>query len=424
MIRPLLRSLIATGVIAWPAAAALRVPAFTAYLDPDPNAAEVSPARGIHGWKDSQQKVVWFGEFKTPGLLTAAIALRLPANEASALRLTVGDTVRLATVTGRGMEAVVTADFGEFTATTNGYTRLALETLASSGKTFGDIDALQLDGPAADGAHFNLEPRRNAASVHLAYPTPAAAAIAAFHVEVTAVEDPVATFYMACGWRRGYLGMQVNSATERRIIFSVWDSGSEAVDRAKVAAADRVQLLAKGAGVVATDFGHEGTGGHSHLVHPWKTGQPQRFVVTATPADATHTIYSGYWFQPGPRRWLLIASFKAPKDGNHLRGLHSFSEDFWDGNGHVRRKARYGAQWIQTADGAWSELTTATFSHDPTGRTARLDRFMGVEEGGFFLSQGGFGPGFTRFGEKFTRPASGSRPVLELPVVPVVPVSP
>ena len=37
----------------------------------------------------------------------------------------------------------------------------------------------------------------------------------------------------------------------------------------------------------------------------------------------------------------------------------------------------------------------ATFSHDPTGREHRLDRFMGVEQGQFFLSHGGFAEGFT-----------------------------
>jgi hypothetical protein len=35
---------------------------------------------------------------------------------------------------------------------------------------------------------------------------------------------------------------------------------------------DQTQLLAKGEGVEASVFGHEGTGGHSHLVYPWKTG--------------------------------------------------------------------------------------------------------------------------------------------------------
>jgi hypothetical protein len=40
----------------------------------------------------------------------------------------------------------------------------------------------------------------------------------------------------------------------------------------------------------------------------------------------------------------------------------------------------------------------------------RLDRFMGVENGQFFLSHGGFVPGFTEYGMKFTRPASGIAP--------------
>ena len=48
-------------------------------------------------------------------------------------------------------------------------------------------------------------------------------------------------------------------------------------------------------------------------------------------------------------------------------------------------------------------------------RSDRLDRFMGVENGQFFLHHGGFVNGFTKFGEKFTRPADGRRPVeLEL----------
>lgn len=415
MIRRLLLGLLATGAFTWTSLAAMRIPAFTAYLDPDPNAAEVTAEHGIRGWKDAHQKVLWFGEFKTAGKLTAAVLLRLPTNETSWFKLTVGDKVLLAHNSGRGMDRVVTVRFGELTVTTNGYTRFTLESVGASGENFGEIDGLLLDGPAVAGAHFNLEPRRNAASVHLAYPTPTNSAITAFHTEVTAVEDPVATFYMACGWRRGYLGMQVNSGQERRIIFSVWDSGNEAVDRAKVAAENRVQLLAKGEGVHASDFGNEGTGGHSHLVYPWKTGQPQRFVVTAKPTDTSHTIYSGYWFQPEQQRWMLIASFKAPKDGAYLRGLHSFSEDFWDGNGYVRRKALYGNQWMQTSDGTWTELVKATFSHDATGRSARSDRFMGVEGGRFFLSHGGFVPGWTKFGEPFTRPETGHAPVIDLP---------
>ena len=57
----------------------------------------------------------------------------------------------------------------------------------------------------------------------------------------------------------------------------------------------------------------------------------------------------------------------------------------------------------------------ASFSHDATGKADRLDRFMGVENGQFFLHQGGFVNGFTKYGEKFTRPGSSRRPAeLEL----------
>ena len=238
--------------------------------------------------------------------------------------------------------------FKAFDIATPGYQRFTLESLNPAGKPAGDIEALVLQGPAAEEAHFNLKARRNAASVHLVYPVPTGTNVAAFYCEVTGLEDPLWTYYMACGWHRGYFGMQVNSPTERRIIFSVWDSGGEAVDRGKVADENRVKLVAKGEGVYAGDFGNEGTGGHSHLVYPWKTGEKQRFLVTAKPVDATHTIFSGYYFHPDKKQWVLISSWKAPKEGGYLRGLYSFSENFGGANGHLRRKALYGNQWIRT----------------------------------------------------------------------------
>jgi hypothetical protein len=136
--------------------------------------------------------------------------------------------------------------------------------------------------------------------------------------------------------------------------------------------------------------------------------------VTAKP-DGTHTEYSGYWWHPEQNKWLLLATFRAPKDGKYLRGLYSFSEDFDGSSGHIRRKALYGPQWLQTADGKWREQLTASFSHDGTGKADRLDRFMGVENGRFFLSQGGFVNGFTKYGEVFTRPASDKPPIVVLP---------
>jgi hypothetical protein len=176
--------------------------------------------------------------------------------------------------------------------------------------------------------------------------------------------------------------------------------------------------MGKGDGVYSGDFGNEGTGGHSHLKYMWKTGEKQKFIVTAEPVEKTFTIFSGYWFHPERKEWMLISSWKAPKEGGYLRGLHSFSENFGGHNGHLLRKARYGNQWIRTADQKWAELTTATFSHDPTGKSDRFDRYMGVEERQFFLSHGGFLDGYCDFGDKFDRPATGKAPAdLKLPAI-------
>lgn len=407
---------------------ALRVPAFTAYLDPDPNGARISPRGGVTRWSDSELKVLWFGELKQAGRLRVAVALSLPLGVVSKLRLSVAGEAHEAQAKGAGPGNEVKADFGTIEIKAPGYQRFELKSLNVAGTPFGDLAALVLDGPAAAGAHFNLKERRNAASVHLMYPVEKDAKIDWFYNEVTAVEDPVATYYMACGFHRGYFGMQVNGPAERRIIFSVWDAGSEAVSRAKVGAPDRVQLVAKGDGVDAGDFGNEGTGGHSHLVYNWKTGETQRFLVGARAVDATHTIYAGYWWHPEKKAWMLIAAMKAPKDGGLLRGLYSFSENFGGSNGHLLRKALYGNQWVHAAGagagGEWKEQTTAKFSHDPTGREDRLDRFMGVEDGKFFLSQGGFKEGFTKYGEMFNRPATGKLPEGLGAGVPVIPEMP
>ena len=396
------------------ATADLRVPAFTAYFDPVSSRARISSRSGVTGWKDPSVKVHWFGEFPNPGALDVSLALRPPDGAKSKFRLAVSGQAKEFVARGAGTNTV-RVELGRFNLPQGGYHRFTLESLNPAGTASGDIDALILGGPAAAGAHFNLKPRRNAASVHLRYPVPRGTNVAAFYCEMTGIDDPVHTYYMACGWHRGYFGMQVNSEKERRIIFSVWDSGNEAVDRKKVDDENRVTLMAKGEGVNAGDFGNEGTGGHSHLKYPWRAGEKQRFLVTARPTNGTFTVFSGYYFHPDQQRWMLISSWRAPKDGGWLRGLYSFSENFVGNNGHLRRKALYGNQWIRTDAAQWIELTAAGFSFDSTGKADRLDRFMGIEDGQFFLSHGGFVPGRTAGGEKYTRPALGLPPKIVLP---------
>jgi hypothetical protein len=383
----------------------IKVPAFTAYLNPNSGAAQVGPEE-ITGWSSSDS-VVWGGMLNA-GELKAKVILKLPPGAMSRLKLTIDGQSNEVDVTGAVGPAV--AEFASFKTTAEGYQRIELTGISKSGNIFGDIQELVLSGPAVKDAFFNLKPRRNAASVHLHYPVEKRVEVASFYNELVPRKDPVATYYEACGFSRGYFGIQVNSSTERRVIFSVWDAGLEGIDRRKVKDENRVKLIAKGEGVVATDFGNEGTGDHSHLKYNWKTGQTQRFLVTAK-ADGDATIYSGYFYFSEKQRWGLIASFRAPHDGKLLRGLYSFSENFGGSNGDLQRLCEYANQWIKTPDGKWIELTTAQFTHDSTGGKDRRDFGAGItKDGHFYLSNGGFYSEPVKYGDVFTRPSGGQAP--------------
>jgi len=177
--------------------AELRVPAFTAYTLPDPDGARISQRGGVTRWNRPDLKVVWYGQFKQTGEITATVSLRLPKDDKSKLKLTVAGQSREVTVTGAGNDTLVSADFGTYMVKETGYQSFSLESLNAADQPAGDLDALLLAGPAARDAHFNLKERRNAASVHLAYPVPRGTNVQALYCEVTAVEDPLWTFYLS-----------------------------------------------------------------------------------------------------------------------------------------------------------------------------------------------------------------------------------
>jgi len=380
----------------------IAIPGFTAYSEPDSDAIEMDEQRGFVKWTDPSKAIVWHGKLLTAG--DARVRVRFegaPANRT--FRMTVDRQVRRASVKDD------VADFGTFRITKPGYEAFKLEALGRAGSPLGVPTALLLNGPALAGAQFNLKPRRNAASVHLGYPIAEGVKATRFYAEVEAREDPLHTYYEVCGFRRGYFGIQVNSPTERRIIFSIWDAGSEAVDRGKVADENRVKLLEKGEGVVASDFGSEGTGGHSHLVYPWKKGQTYRLMATAKPVGNA-TEYAGYFWFPETKTWGIIAKFRAPKDGGYLKGLYSFNENFWGTNGNLKRAAVFKNQWIQLEDGSWQELTKARFTCDGTGKADRFDYLAKPFGEGFWLQNGGYEDNGIKLGDVLDRKATGVHP--------------
>lgn len=396
-------------------AQSVNIPGYTGYATPaeTEEASLFSGKTGLH-WVDAGQELHYFFYAAHPGVLAVSLNTCNPQKGASVQLQLAGKTFIVNIPRSKDTIAVKA---GSLTISDSGFYEIHLKAIKKAGGLVANIHSIRLSGPATAGIHFNAKTRRNAASVHLRYPLPDSIKAHAFYNEVTVPvgDDPVHTYYMACGFKRGYFGMQVNSEKERRVIFSIWDSSNEAVDRNKVADSNRVRLLAKGDGVVAGGFGNEGTGGHSHWVYNWKAGQTYQFVVTTLTDSASQTtIYTGYFYLPEEKKWKLIASFRSPHDGNMLTNLYSFSENFWGTNGQLKRKALFGNQWVQKNNGQWKELTSSTFSYDATGKAGdRIDYAAGVEQGQFFLSNGGFEKSVTKYGDVYNRPATNLKPVIE-----------
>ena len=368
-----------------------------------------------YNWIGATKQIHFFVKVRKAGELR--VQLQFKNKWALPIRVSVGATVLKAVLPATSK--FTTLKLGKVLIADTGFVQITLSVPKNTARMQASIAGILLGGTAVEQMHYNHKSRRNAASVHLKYPVADSVKTVSFYNEITvpAGFDPVHTYYMACGFARGYFGIQVNSEKERRVIFSVWDAGNEAVDRNKVGSENRVVLLAKGDSVITNDFGNEGTGGHSHFVYPWKTQATYKFLVTALTDSASQTtIYSGYFYVPEKQRWKLIASFSAPKDGKPLRNLYSFSENFVGINGQLERKAMFGNQWIQNgANGQWSELTEARFSYDVTGKMGdRIDYGAGVTANGAFeLWHGGFKNATANYGQSFTRPAALNKPVID-----------
>ncbi|HVZ96565.1 MAG TPA: DUF5077 domain-containing protein, partial [Chitinophagaceae bacterium] len=284
------------------------IPAFTGYALPLEKSNEedesilFSEKDGVHNWEDQRRQIHYYFYLRNTGPLHIALVAKSDV-AGNILQIKLANKSFLLPVPKAKQFKKVNA--GSITVPRTGFCDLEIICSKKAGSNIADIQSIELSGPAAKDMHFNKKPRRNAASVHLMYPLPDSAKATGFYTEVTVPKnaDHLYSYFMACGFSRGYFGMQVNSATERRIIFSVWDAGNEAVDRNKVSDDNKVKLTGKGEDVVATDFGNEGTGGHSHFIYNWKAGDTYRFYVTALPDSATSsTIYSGYFFIPELQR--------------------------------------------------------------------------------------------------------------------------
>lgn len=310
----------------------------------------------------------------------------------------------------------------------SGYTKIILRGLQKSDNQFAIVKNLVIktDKESAD-FHFVKENSgnrfywgRRGPSLHLSYETPNDKNIEWFYSELIVPKgsDAIGSYFMANGFKEGYFGMQVNSAAERRVLFSIW-SPFETDNPAAIPDSDKIVLLKKGEGVHTGEFGDEGFGGQSYFIYPWQAGNTYRFLLQGVPDGKGNTIFTAWFFAPEKNKWLLIASFKRPKTNTYLTRLHSFIENFIDTNGFLARRCHYGNQWAMDNTGAWYELTKAHFTGDDIAQVQyRMDYTGGADKHIFFLQNGGFTNDHTVLKQNFARTANGAHPNIDFTSLP------
>lgn len=382
---------------------------------------EVITDTGLHNWDSAKTVVSVYFDVQQPGTLDLSLAGALNGAGHSLVKVTVGRQTRLVRLS---LDSPPVIPVGTFRIHKPGYVKVDLQGVATDGGYFGDISGLQIAGSATEaGTVFANDPANfywslRGPSVHLGYTVPDDTEYFYSEVTVPRGQDPVGSYYMADGFNVGYFGMQVNSPTERRILFSVWDSPT-----------DKTTLVRQGPDVVVNDFGGEGTGGQSYLDYPWVAGETYRFLVRAQPDGAGNTYFSA-WFGPVPHGhghrgrgngggWRFIASWKYAGTATYLKGVYSFLESFDPSYGYIGRSALYGNQWAVTTDGQWHEITSAWFDVDATGLNKQRLDFAGGKLGRqFYLRNDGFFSDSTASGQTFTRAPGGHEPDVDLGDLP------
>ncbi|MFM1877715.1 MAG: hypothetical protein RLZZ241_581 [Bacteroidota bacterium] len=256
---------------------------------------------------------------------------------------------------------------------------------------------------------------RRGPSVHLSFTPPAEKDIEYYYTEllIPAGEDAVGSYFMANGFAQGYFGIQVNSESERRILFSVW-SPYNTDNPGEIPEEFKIKLLAKGEGVYTGEFGNEGSGGQSYKIFPWKAETAYGFLTRAVPDEEGNTTFTSYFRETETGEWQLIASFLRPKTQTWYTRPHAFLENFIDYNGYLGRWVQYNNPWVYTTTGEWIPLTEARFTTDDIGnREFRKDLEGGIDSNRFYLRNGGFFNGTVAPGSSFILPTAESAPQID-----------
>ncbi len=375
---------------------------------------------GIENWTNRNTKIRTY--FKTENTGSLSIGLIARSEASSKLKVTLNGSSKIVELTNASYDTV---EVGHFNILEPGYHFVEVEGIEKSGATFPAIKNILIGGEATKGkvwfAKDDFYWGRRGPSVHLGFQVPENNGdVVYFYNEINVPEgnDVLGSYFMANGFGQGYFGIQVNSAEERRVLFSVW-SPYNTDDPNEIPEDQRIKLLKKGEGVHTGEFGNEGSGGQSYYKFMWKAGTTYKFLLKGKPAGNNFTDFTGWFYAPEVNEWKLIASFSRPQTDTYLTNLYSFLENFYTETGNITRLVNFANQWVFTTNKQWVELTKIKFTADATARKeSRMDYAGGVDGNRFFLKNCGFFSETTTIDSYFEREGGGEAPVINFDDLP------
>lgn len=379
---------------------------------------------GIVGWKQTDAAFKTFFRVTNLGTVKLWLNASVPMGETT-IEVKIDGKAKKVKLDNSSLANVYA---GEWKLKDTGYVAVELKGLSKNGEMFANVSDFKIAGTSInDGTRYvkNDEGNffywgRRGPSVHMGYQVPKDLDVEYYYNELTVPEgeDVIGSYYMANGFSGGYFGIQVNSESERRILFSVW-SPFVTDNPKEIPEEDQIKMLKKGEGVYTGEFGNEGSGGQSFLRYNWKAGTTYKFLLKGQPVENNHTVYTAWFFAPELGEWKLIASFSRPKTNSWLTGFHSFLENFSPNQGIYERKVLFGNQWVVDNKGNWKETNRARFTADNTARTGfRMDYAGGVKDGQFYLRNCGFFSDYTVVDSFFDRPLTNKKPEIDFSKLP------
>ncbi|MCL1666728.1 DUF5077 domain-containing protein [Elizabethkingia ursingii] len=344
---------------------------------------------GVVNWKDSTSVISTYIKLQNTGVLNLGIRAKV-SNSESKIKLSVnGDTF---TKTLKQGSDTINYYFGSVDIKEPGYIKIDLKGISRTDSKFIDFTDLIIGGTAVAAGKVNYVAKpsssgfyfaRRGSSLNLSYTKPSGNQEYMYHeISIPKGYDPIGLYAMSNGFSGGYMGLQVNSETERRVLFSVWNPSNSN---------GKTVIVNVGKDVDGGSFAGEGEGTNCKFKFMWKTDTTYKFITRIRPDGNGNTLFTSWFYAPEIGEWKYIATFRRPQITKYVENAGSFLENFSNSNGYLPAKAYYSNMWFKGATGNWIPATGAKLSLDGIAKNgARLDYQAGFDNNGYYMKHNGY----------------------------------